>query len=639
MAVPPVTTGTWVVFGLICIALVLFVTEAISSDITAIGVLVALAVLEPLTGVLAVDAIAGFASPATITIVAMYILSEGIQQTGIVERLGVYLAKITRGDENRLLAATIGTTGIAAGIVNNTPVVAVFIPMISGLAERARISPSKLLLPLSYAAMLGGTLTLIGTATNILASDFARQLPGRGPIGMFEFTPIGVLVLLVGALYLMTIGRTLTPERIKPGEDLTTEFELEDRLVRLAVTEDSRLGGRSVGEVLAEFDTEADPGVDLLQVDRDGESFHAQTSDQTVEPGDILTVRANTPAVTARLADRFGLDQLVRQDVSEDNLVRERSTLVRAVLRPDSGLIGETVESSRLEEQFNSTVLAVLRGEKLLHEGMDAIVFEPGDTLLLYSTAENVSYLQETGDIAPTHLPEDGLEFLEPDVDEDEAAPLSPKTPVAVGIMAGVIGVAAVGLVPIVIAALGGVFAMVVTGCLTPSDAYDAVNWNIVFLLAGVLPLGVAMQRTGGAEVIAAVLVNSADLLPMLAVLGLFYLLTGLLANLITPVASVVLMIPIAVDTATRIGGEPFSFLLAVMFAGSSAFMTPIGYQTNLMVRPRRVQVHRLRPRWRAAPGPVGHRGHAWYCRSFRGVDRHQPPVCGGDGLVGPDAG
>ena len=583
MALPPVTSGMLLVFGLILVALVLFVTEAIPSDITAIGILVALAVLEPFTGVPAGDAISGFASPATITIVAMYVLSEGVQKTGIVERLGVYLARVTRGDERRLLAATVGTTGVSAGIVNNTPVVAVFIPMIAGLADRARISPSKLLLPLSYAAMLGGTLTLIGTSTNILASDFASQLPGRGPIGMFEFTPLGVVVLLVGAAYLMTVGRRLTPARVPPDEDLTEGFDLENRLTRFDVLEESPLVGRRLEEVADEFDAIPEADAALLQVDRGEETFNARASDREIEAGDTLTVRS-TLQVANRLTERYGLRQLVREDVSEELLVTEASTLAEAVLLPDSRLVGETVESSRLEDQFDTTVLAVQRGEDVLRSDVDEIGLQAGDTLLLYTTFDDVSYLRDAGDVSLTRVPDEELEFVEPDADEDVVAPLSPKTPVALGIMAAVIGVAALGLVPIVIAALGGVFLMVVTGCLTSSEAYDSVSWNIVFLLAGVLPLGVAMQRTGGAEFIAAILVNSADFLPVLAVLGLFYVLTGLLANIITPVASVVLMIPIAVDTATRIGGEPFSFLLAVTFAASSAFMTPIGYQTNLMV-------------------------------------------------------
>ncbi|WP_250137871.1 SLC13 family permease [Halorientalis salina] len=577
-----VSMGMLVVFGLIFVALLLFVTELIPSDITAIGILVSLVVLEPYTGVTARDAISGFASPATVTIIAMYILSEGIQQTGIVERLGVYLARITNGDESRLLAATVGTTGVSAGIINNTPVVAVFIPMISGLAERARISPSKLLLPMSYAAMMGGTLTLIGTSTNILASDLSRELLDH-PISMFEFTPLGVLVLLVGAAYLLTVGRWLTPARIDPTADLTEAYELGDHLWRVSIRETSPLVGQRASDVLA--DLEADEGVDLdvLQIERNGESFVATATDQLVEPGDVFIVRGRRTNAD-RFASEYDLRTRPVDEVSEADFSEgDGSLLVEAVVLPDSRLVAQTVAEAKLDAQFDTTVLAIRRGGKdPIRSDLEATQIESGDTLLVQTTTEKIEYLADQGTLVPTEGVDE--ELLEPDAEPENIAPLSSKTPIAVGTMITVIGLAALGVLPIVIAALGGVFAMVVTGCLTASDAYDAVSWNIVFLLAGVLPLGVAMQQSGGAEFIAGVLVASADILPVVAVLLLFYLLTGLLANIITPVASVVLMIPVAVDTASRIGADGFSFLLAVTFAGSAAFMTPIGYQTNLMV-------------------------------------------------------
>ncbi len=571
-----------VVFGLVLVALVLFVTEAVPSDITAVGVLVALAVLEPYTGVSARDAISGFASSATITIVAMYILSRGVQETGIVERLGVHLARVTRGDEGRLLAATVGTTGVSAGIVNNTPVVAVFIPMVSGLAERANVSPSKLLLPLSYAAMLGGTLTLIGTSTNLLASDFARQIPGRGAIGMFEFTPLGIVVFLVGAAYLLTVGRRLTPARVPVDAELTEEFDVERHLVRMDVPEASWLVGRRVDEVREEFAEQGGLDVDVLLLERGEEAFHALASDQTFAADDVLTMRASEETVD-RLADRYGLRRRRQEEVSTADLTTESSTLAEVVVLADSRLVGETPASARLTEQFDSTVLALQRGDTLIAD-VENTEFRAGDSLLLHTTLADVEHLQDRGDVALAHLPEGALDVIEPEADEEEVAPLSPKTPIALGIMGAVVVLAALGLVPIVIAALGGVVAMVVSGCLSPSDAYDAVSWNVIFLLAGVLPLGMAMQRTGGAAFIASLLVQSADVLPAVAVLALFYLLTGAFASVITPVASVVLMSPIAIDTATRIDASPFSFLLAVMFAASAAFSTPIGYQTNLMV-------------------------------------------------------
>jgi Di- and tricarboxylate transporters len=582
MALPPMSTGMLLVFGIIGVALVLFVTERIPSDITAIAVLVSLVILKPWTGIGASDAISGFSSSATVTIVAMYILSDGIQRTGLVQRLGVHLARLTKGSEKKLLGATVGSTGVAAGLINNTPVVAVFIPMITGLAERSGISPSKLLLPLSYAAMLGGTLTLIGTSTNILASDLAAQLLGQ-QLSMFEFTKLGVIVLLVGILYLLTVGRWLTPARIDPAADLTEEFDLADHLARLVVREDSPLVGHSVPDADDLLDTDAETEVDVLQLDRNGEAFLGVGSDQQVEAGDVLTVRATLQA-TNRAAEQFGLRQQAREEVTEEHLGDSESegTLVEAVVLPDSRLVGETVAETKLDEQFETRVLAIRRGEEVTREGVREKTIQSGDTLLLQTTPGAVEYLANEGDIVITQFSEtpvtDSSEAAE------EIAPLSPKTPIAIGIMAAVIGVAALDLLPIVIAALGGVVAMVVTGCLKANEAYDAVSWNIIFLLAGVIPLGLAMQRTGGAEFLAGLLVASADVLPILAVLGLFYLLTGLLANIITPVASVVLMIPIAVDTAARIDANGLTFLLAVMFAASSAFMTPIGYQTNLMV-------------------------------------------------------
>ncbi|NHN42797.1 SLC13 family permease [Halorubellus sp. JP-L1] len=582
MAVPPMSTEMLVVFGLIGAALVLFVTELVPSDMTAIGVLVSLVVLESWTGVGARDAISGFASSATITIVAMYILSAGIQKTGLVERLGVYLARFTNGSESRLLGATVGSTGVSAGIINNTPVVAVFIPMITGLAERSGISPSKLLLPLSYAAMLGGTLTLIGTSTNILASDLSRELLGQ-PLSMFEFTKLGVVVLAVGSLYLLTVGRRLTPARIDPIADFTEEFGLEDHLTRLRVRESSPLTGLALADADAEIDVGADADLDILQLERGTETFLASGSDQTVEAGDVLTVRANTQIAT-HVASQYDLQHQPRAAVTELELTAEddAGTLAEVVILPESRFVGETVLDTKLAELFETTTLAVRRGDALYRDGLDERELRSGDVLLLQTTPGAIEYLSERGDVVVTEAAE------EPLVSEDEPAeaiaPLSSHTPIAAGIMLAVIGVAALDVLPIVIAALGGVVAMVITDCIDTNEAYDAVSWNIIFLLAGVIPLGLAMQRTGGDEFIAAVLVQSASVLPVIAVLALFYLLTGLLANVITPVASVVLMIPIAVDTAERIGANGLAFLLAVMFAGSAAFMTPIGYQTNLMV-------------------------------------------------------
>lgn len=578
MVVAGIPIGALVVFALIGVALILFVSEIIPNDITAIGIIFALAALEPWTQVGPRAAISGFANTATITIVAMYMLSAGIQDTGLVQRLGLHLAAFTKGSETRALAATVVTTGPIAGFINNTPVVAVFIPMISDLARQSGISPSKLLLPLSYAAILGGTLTLIGTSTNLLASELAATLLPRGPIGMFEFTALGVVILIIGTVYLMTVGRWLTPARVPVDADLVEEFDLEDHLAQLRIRKDSAVIGFTVDEL--DEVTEAD--VTILQIRRNGEVFLATDTDQRLQHDDILIVHGSLQALN-RFREKQQLSHLLREDVTEETFGASFSsdTLAKAVVPEISPFVGETLAEARLQKFHRTTVLAVRREGELIRTDLNEIELEAGDTLLVQTIPDAIRYFRETGDLvlieedAFDRLIEDGIE---------EVAPLSPKAPIAVAIMAAVIAAAALNVFSIVIAALGGVFLMIVTGCLSPPDAYDAVSWNIIFLLAGVIPLGLAMEATGGAALISAALVATADVLPLLAVLLLFYIVTGLLANVITPVATIVLMIPVAVEAAQRLDANGFAFLLAVMFASATSFMTPVGYQTNLMV-------------------------------------------------------
>ncbi|GAB3679756.1 SLC13 family permease [Salinarchaeum chitinilyticum] len=579
MAVAGLSTGALVVFALIAVALVLFVSETFPSDVTAIGIVVAIAIAEPWIGLSPAEAISGFSNPATITIVAMYMLSAGVQQTGIVERLGVALASFTHGDPDRALVATICTTGPIAGIVNNTPVVAVFIPMVQDLARDAGISPSKLLLPLSYAAILGGTLTLIGTATNILASDVAGELiPGRDGIGMFEFTPLGIVVLLVGIAYLLTVGRALTPARVPVDADPLERFDMEDHLGRVVVREGSPLVGRSVDDVAESADAE----ISILQLRRDGEVFALPDGEATVRPDDRLIVHGTLQAIN-RFRETNDLRHLHREDVTAATFDEAPTayTLATAVVPEDSDFVGETWAETGLERFHRTSVLAIRREGSLHRTDLGALELQPGDHLLLRTTPETIEYFADSPEL--WIVDERVLEARDA-TDSDAVAPLSPRTPVALSIVLVVVLAAAATPVPIVIAALGGAFAMFVTGCLSPSDAYEAVSWNVIFLLAGVIPLGLAMERTGGATAIADALAASGEVLPALLVLYLFYVVTSALANVITPVATVVLMLPVAVDTALQLGANPFAFLLAVTFAGATAFMTPIGYQTNLMV-------------------------------------------------------
>jgi di/tricarboxylate transporter len=564
-----ISTGALVVFAIVVGALVLFATEALPPDVTALGVVVALVLLEPWTGVTPAEGIAGFSSPATITVLAMFVLSDGIQRTGVIHRLGRAIATYTGDDERRQLGATVGLVGPISGFINNTAAVAILLPMVTDLAHRGKTSPSTLLLPLSYASMFGGTLTLIGTSTNILASEVAARLgvPGT-PFSMFEFTLLGAALTVVGTVYLMTVGRWLVPARISPRDDLTEEFEMADYLTEVVVREDSPLVGRTVDEGIVASDLD----VDVVQLIRGDRRFQEPLGQKTIRAGDVFAVRT-ARSTLVELADAEGLDLLPEVEVDEDELEAstEAETLVELVVAPGSALLGESLVSTGFRQRYDATVLALRRGPELTRQRMDDVSLRVGDTLLVQATAESIRRLERGRDV-----------IVAGEVERPEHRPK--KMPVAVGIVAAVVGTAALGWLDILAASLAGSLAMVLTGCLRPSELYDAVQWDVIFLLAGVIPLGLALESTGGADLLANGLVAVAPSLPPLLVLGLLYLLTALLTNVVSNNASVVLMIPVAVEAAARLDASAFGFVLAVTFAASTAFMTPVGYQTNLMV-------------------------------------------------------
>ncbi|EMA20756.1 SLC13 family permease [Haloarcula argentinensis] len=582
------------VFAVIVAALVLFATEALPVDVTAIAVMVALMLAEPVT-VFAADAgllaepvyvlhqagdgispldrgLSGFASTATITVLAMFILSDGVQRTGIVQILGAKIASLTGDSETKQLGATVGLVAPISGFINNTAAVAILLPMVTDIAHKGKLSPSKLLLPLSYASMFGGMLTLIGTSTNILASQLSSELIGR-PFSMFEFTQLGIIVTIVGTIYLLTVGRYLVPSRIPVEEDLTQEFEMGEYLTEVVVREDSPLIGQTVEEALrvSKFD------VDIVQLVREKRTFLEPFGQKAIRAGDVFAIRTGRDTLVD-LLDVEGLDVIPEVEVDDAELetATERKNLVEVVVAPGSSLIGETLVSTNFRQRYDATVLALRHGQELYRQRMDHVKLRIGDTLLVQATPDSIDRLNRNNDFIVAQ------EVERPDFRQS-------KIPVAIGIVAAVVGVAALTPIHIVISALGGALAMVLTGCLRPPELYDAVQWDVVFLLAGVIPLGIALQETGGADLLAELFVMGAGSIltaggGLAVVLGLMYLVTALLTNIISNNASVVLMIPVAIETAQQLNANAFAFVLAVTFAASTAFMTPVGYQTNLLV-------------------------------------------------------
>ncbi len=424
-----------VVFALILLALALFATEWFPIDVTAILIMVLLMVLEPWTQISPREGISGFANPATITVLAMLILSTGINRTGIVQLIGRKMAAFAGTDRRKQLAATVGVTGPVSGFINNTPVVAILVPVIADLAHEGRTSPSKLLMPLSFASMLGGTLTLIGTSTNILASDIAAQLGAESPelglhaFGMFEFTKLGVIVFAVGSLYLMTIGVRLLPERIPADEDLVEEYALQKYLADVVVPANSPLIGQTVREVLGDDDHD----IDVLQLIRYGERFDEPLARKEIHENDTLRLRTNRETLEY-IMDAEGLT-LSGGPRTEDDLdpEEEEPVLVGVVIPSGSFLVGETLASSSFRQRYNANVLAFRTRGDIVRDRFENIRIRVGDTLLVQAPPDSLTRLIENEDFIVAH------EF-------DEVTYRSEKIPFAVGIIAGVVALPALNV-------------------------------------------------------------------------------------------------------------------------------------------------------------------------------------------------
>jgi di/tricarboxylate transporter len=556
-----------VVLGLITVVLVLFLTELIPIDITALGVIVAVVVLEPWTGVGAVDGVAGFASPATITVLAMFVLSEGVRRTGVLRRVGNAIVEWAQGSFYRQYGALVGLSGTTAGVINNTPVVAMMIPMAVNIARKTKVSPSKLLMPISFASMLGGMLTLIGTSTSILASDVSARLLGH-PFSMFEFTALGAVVLGTGLAYLLAVGHRLLPERIKPEEDLTDEFEMSGYLTEVVVADGSPLVGTTVRQALAALDLD----LDIVQMRREGEAFAAPLGPKQFRTGDVLLLRTSRDDLVELMRTQQ-LEPVVHARITQEDveIEQEKEVLIEVVLLSDNPLLGETLRSAGFAQRYDALVLALRRSGKLLYDEIDAMPLQGGDTLLVQASAQALDQFERDRTFVVVQ-------------DDDEPAFRRGKLPMALSIIGLVVGLAALEVVPILVSALGGVVAMVATGCVRPNEVYEAVDWSVIVLLAGLIPLGMAMERSGTAAYLAQGVTQWSEGLPAIALLLVFYVFTSIVTQVISNNASVVLMIPMAVEAAEITGSDPFSFVLAVTFAASGALLTPIGYQTNLMV-------------------------------------------------------
>lgn len=550
-----------VVFGLLLPAAVLFVTERVSFDITA---LIILSVLL-LTGILTVrEGLSGFSNQATITIGAMFILSEGIRRTGALGEVSTFFSSLGKRHNYFAFFIIIVVIGIISAFINNTAAVAIFIPVIISVANEMDQSPSKMLIPLSFVSMFGGVCTLIGTSTNLLVSSIARD-HGQPAFSMFEFGSLGVIFFMVGVAYLFVVGIRLTPAR-RVEHDLTASYGMSEYITDIILEPESE----HVGQPLDEAGILNDLDLQVVQVFRESGDLSGEWPKTELHSGDVLRITGGAREIE-KLMTREDIALKPAKEWYDVDLEKGSLTLVEAVIAPNSALEGKAIGEINFYERYGAVVLAIRHHGHLQQEHLERITLSGGDSLLLYMSTQQLTEFRQ----APSFVvvSEIGLPSYRQE-----------KMPLALAILFGVIASAALNLVPIVVSAVAGAVALIVTGCLTNDEAYQAVNWEVIFLLAGVLPLGIAMDKTGAAEMMAGEVIDVLGEFGPVAVLSGFFFLTMMLTNIISNQATAALLAPIAIQTAQALEVSSRPYLMAITYAASLSFMTPIGYQTNTLI-------------------------------------------------------
>ena len=551
------------------LAFVSFIAEWLPVDMTALAIMVVLMLLKLVTPQ---EGISGFSSPATITVMAMFVLSAGIARTGALQAVMNILLRWGGKRPSRQVLTLGLLVGPISAFINNTAVVSTFLPLVETWASKLGISASKLLIPMSYLSILGGTVTVVGTSTNVLASDLSEQL-GYGTFPLFLFAPVAGLAFLMGLLYMAIVAPRLLPDRRPDAVDsLAQRYQLRTYVSEIAIAPNSSL----VGQTLRSSSLQRQFDIDVLEIIRNDIHFPQPFADKPLQVGDILLVRGNREELL-NIKREKGIYILPEKKFSregngsEAELLSSEEGIAEVLVAVSSRVVGSTLKELRFRQRYNLTVLAIRRGQELVRERLGKVPLRFGDILLVQGPKQSVLGLQTSRDLLA--IEQWDVETLRSD-----------KAGVAVAIGVGVVAIAALNLLPILVSALLGAVLMVVTGCLKPGELYAAIRWDIIFLLAGLIPLGIAMEKSGTTRWLADLLVGVGGHLSGYWILVFFYLAASLLTEVLSNNAAVVLMLPIAVRAAETLQLNPLAFAIAVTLASSNSFMTPIGYQTNTMI-------------------------------------------------------
>ncbi len=553
-------------------AIALLLTDRLRADLVALLVVVALG----LTGVLTPrEAFSGLASSAVITIIAIFVLAEALRVTGVSDRVGSLLLRVAGMGEGRLVAVIMLAGATLSLFMNNIAAAAVLLPAISGIARKSKVSTGRLLMPLAFATILGGMATLF-TTTNIVVSGILRtqDLPG---FGVLDFAPVGVPIVAAGVLYMALWGRRLLPGHSGMEIDLPTDlaangladvYRLSERLFRARLPEGSCL----VGLPLARSGLREAHRANVIAIERNGRLWTAPSADMVLAAGDILLLLGRVDEVRAR--DREGcLEILPLQPEHLDGLTAGDQVLVEAVLAPRSALLGQTLRTARFREKYGMAVLGIWRAGRPIRTGLGDLPLEFGDALLLQGPAERVAVLRSEPDLVI--------------LDRQIMRPVSTMRRqgwLAVAILAGALVAASLNTALVGEIMLGAALLTVLSGILTMDQVYGAIEWRTVFLVAGTLPLGLALSKSGAAVLLANLLIGALVPYGPLVILAGLFILTVLLTQAIAGPAVAGIIAPIAVQAAIQTGMNPRALGMAVALATSMAFITPLGHPVNILV-------------------------------------------------------
>ncbi len=555
-----------ITLGILFLAVVLFTSSALAPELTgllSLALLMASGVLTPQ------QALAGFGSPALITLMGLFAVSAALFKSGALDRLRELIASERIRSPRRLIALLGFVVAPISGVVPNTPVVASLLPVIEAWCIKRKLSPSRVLLPLSFATVLGGTLTLLGSSVNLLVSDISEQL-GYGSLDLFSFTAIGVPIWLVGTFYMLLVPKGLLPDRGRDNNQLVSNLDQTGYFTEVTIPLDSNLVGQSLhnSRLQRRFD------VDVLELQRGQERFFPPLADRTIEPSDRLLLRV-TRVDLLRLQQEHTV-QLAQRDPkatykNSDDLSGEGQKTVEVLLPAGSTLAGASLRELRFRQRHNATVLALRRGQQTVQERLGQAVLREGDVLLLQAPLDSIRGLQASNDLLV-------LDQLENDL------PTVRRKPIAIAIALSMLIVPTVTSLPLVAAVLLAVIAMVVGGCIRPTEVQRSIRLDVILLLGSLSSFSVAMQDTGLADSLARILEARLEGLPTYTALLMIFLATTILTQVISNAASVALFVPVAIQLSTTMNLPPTALLITVLFGASQSFLTPMGYQTNLMV-------------------------------------------------------